>query len=100
MEPASFMLDNVVRYEVEADCPEECKVSSHLDVDGTMEYDCRCEVSSAKECAKKYPGEGPRRTQHMRHRLLTQLELCKLESRAVCGHPHACNGGRKLPSDY
>ena len=43
---------------VEADCPEECWGSSHLDeVDGTMKYHCHCEASSAEECDEKYPGE-------------------------------------------
>ena len=68
MEPASFMPDKPLHYEcysvseeagVEAECPEDCEGGSHLDeVDGTLKYYCGCEVSSAEECAEKYPGEG------------------------------------------
>ena len=69
MEPALFMPDKPSEYEcytsnsddpaVEADCPDECWGESYLDeVDGTMKYYCWCEVSSAKECTEKYPGEG------------------------------------------
>ena len=68
MEPASFMPDNLLRHEcysysedpaVEAECPDECEGTSHLDeADGTTKYHCWCEVSSAEECAEKYPGEG------------------------------------------
>ena len=76
--------DNSEDPAVEADCPDECGGGSHLDeVDGTMKYSCECEVSSAEECAEKYPGEGACRMQGMPHRLLTQLEPCKVESRAV-----------------
>ena len=70
MDPASFMPDKTLHYEcythnsedpaVEADCPDadECWEWSHLDeMDGTMKYSCDCEVSSAEECAEKYPGE-------------------------------------------
>ena len=73
MDPATFMPDKALHYQchssnsddpaVEADCPEGCLGSSHLDeVDGTMKYHCGCErashpPSSAEECAELYPGE-------------------------------------------
>ena len=33
------------------------KTSGQDEVDGAMKYGCHCEVSSAEECADKYPGE-------------------------------------------
>ena len=68
MDPATFMPDKALHYQchssnsedpaVEADCPEDCESHSWLDeVDGAMKYGCHCEVSSAEECADKYPGE-------------------------------------------
>ena len=73
MDPATFMPDKALHFlchssnsedpAVEADCPEDCESHSWLDeVDGAMKYGCHCEVSSAEECADKYPGE------HMPHR--------------------------------